>query len=137
RKCGTSDAARFDYLTDIPKDAGLLGFWYSIASSYDWWAINGFCVPEINCKKKGSYTMNVVVNGEKKKIALPNYKDRTKIFLSMDEKTKLETLATWGNPTNPDFGLICDLEAVLKKEKSPKVIEVLKNKISQVPPRKK
>lgn len=46
-KCGTHDA---DYFTgmETPHDVGVLS-WAMIADSYGYWALNGFCIPEIDC----------------------------------------------------------------------------------------
>lgn len=46
-KCGTTDAAYFGK-GDEPHTAGLIG-WDKIASTYEYWADYGFCVPGHDC----------------------------------------------------------------------------------------
>ncbi len=43
-KCGTTDAMYFIQSGTTPKDTMFI-FWYAIASTYDYWALNGFCMP--------------------------------------------------------------------------------------------
>ncbi len=46
----TTDAAYFSGRNDPPHDVLIIG-WDIIASTYDWWIINGFCIPGRNCPK--------------------------------------------------------------------------------------
>lgn len=46
-KCGANDAAYFRY--GGPEDKGVFA-WSSIADTYEYWIINGFCIPGETCE---------------------------------------------------------------------------------------
>lgn len=47
-KCGTNDADYF-YQRNQKPHSEWYSEWHNIASTYDYWSIKGFCVPEIDC----------------------------------------------------------------------------------------
>ncbi|MAX66596.1 MAG: hypothetical protein CME66_06645 [Halobacteriovoraceae bacterium] len=47
-KCGTNDADYFYQKNQVPHSKWY-SEWQNIASTYDYWSIKGFCVPEIDC----------------------------------------------------------------------------------------
>ncbi len=47
-KCGTNDAHYF-YQTNTKPRSKWYSEWHNIASTYDYWSIEGFCIPQIDC----------------------------------------------------------------------------------------
>ncbi|MCO4753419.1 MAG: hypothetical protein KC478_03000 [Bacteriovoracaceae bacterium] len=47
-KCGTNDANYFYQTRTKPRSNWYSG-WHNTASTYDYWSIKGFCIPEIDC----------------------------------------------------------------------------------------
>jgi len=47
-KCGTNDADYFYQKNQVPHSKWY-SEWHNIASTYDYWSIEGFCIPEIDC----------------------------------------------------------------------------------------
>lgn len=47
-KCGAIDAAYFRQNQQTPRTTYMIS-WPYIASTYDYWAIKGFCIPEVDC----------------------------------------------------------------------------------------
>lgn len=47
-KCGTTDAATF-YQNRVKPHSTWFSEWHNIASTYDYWALVKFCLPEVDC----------------------------------------------------------------------------------------
>jgi hypothetical protein len=48
-KCGTTDLADFNHNKNTYPQDTFFAYWSNIGSAYSYWALFGFCIPNVNC----------------------------------------------------------------------------------------